>query len=229
MNNNYEIIHNLELLKKGYSTRFLDSKMQLELKKKLKKNEYQIYYPYDESEKVLFYTKKIPEITLLEIISKENLEHKDVLGSVFSLGIDSSMFGDIIISDNHYYIYVLKEIKDLFLNHFYVIKRTNIKVEERNLDLLKDYKREFCDIKIIVSSKRFDTIISKLIGVNRTKVLELIRMKDVLLNCEVLSNPSKKIIEGDIFSIRKYGKYKYIGVLNNTKNDNLILLIKKYI
>ena len=54
-------------------------------------------------------------------------------------------------------------------------------------------------------------------------------MKDVLLNCEVLSNPSKKIIEGDIFSIRKYGKYKYIGVLKNTKNDNLILLIKKYI
>ena len=36
MNNNYEIIHNLELLKKGYSTRFLDSKMQLELKKKIK-------------------------------------------------------------------------------------------------------------------------------------------------------------------------------------------------
>ena len=107
MNNNYEIIKNIEKIKNGFPTRFLDNKMQLELKNKLKKNEYNIYYPYIDSEKVIFYDKIKPNISLLEIITKDKLEHREILGSVFSLGLDSSMFGDIVITNNHYYIYAI--------------------------------------------------------------------------------------------------------------------------
>ena len=229
MNNNYDVINNIEKIKKGLATRFLDNKMQLEIKRKLKKDEYNIYYPYPDTEKVIFYKNKKPDISLLEIITKDTLEHREILGTVFSLGLDSSMFGDIVITNNHYYIYVLDEIKDYFINNLNLIKKSKVKLEIRDLSILEDYKREYENLEIIVSSERIDTVISHLIGINRNKIKELIKDKDILLNYEVVTNVSKRLISGDIFSIRKYGKYKYIGVIKNTKGGNLVIQIDKYI
>ena len=228
MNNNYDIIHNIELLNKGLPTKFLDLGIKEELKRKLKKNSYLIYYPYPDSEKVIYYNKIEPEICLLEIITKEELEHRKILGSIFSLGVESSTFGDIVIYNNHYYFYVLEEMKDYFMNNLINIGKINVRLEERDLDLLKDYKREYDDIELIVSSERIDTIISRLIGINRTKIKKLINDKDILLNNNLLKETSKKLNKDDLFSIRKYGKYKYNGIIKNTKSGNIIVNIKKY-
>ena len=225
---NYEIVHNKELLDNGLPTKFLDLRKQDELKRILKKNNYNIYYPYKDSEKVIFYKDIEPEIVLLEIISKEPLEHRQILGSIFSLGLDSSVFGDIVIKNNHYYIYVLKEIKEYLLMNLRYIGKNSVIIEERKIDVLKDYQREYEDIEIVVSSERIDTIISRLIGINRTKVKDLISNKDVSVNNKILKEISKKLIYKDIFSIRKFGKYQYLGIIKETKSCNLIVKIKKY-
>ena len=147
MNNNYEIIKNIEKIKNGFSTRFLDNKMQLELKKRLKKNEYNIYYPYLDSEKVIFYQNNKPNIILFEIITKDKLEHREILGSIFSLGLNSTMFGDIVITNNHYYIYVLNEIKDYFINNLIMINKSKVKLESRDLSILEKYERKYEKLK----------------------------------------------------------------------------------
>ena len=38
-----------------------------------------------------------------------------------------------------------------------------------------------------------------------------------------------KLDEGDIFSIRKFGKYRFEGIVGRTKKDNFIISIDKYI
>ncbi|MBR3660899.1 MAG: hypothetical protein IKN63_03235 [Bacilli bacterium] len=229
MNKTRELINNVEKIKKGYSTRFLDSKMQLELKNLLKKNEYQIYYPYIDSEKVIFYNNIEPNVSLLEIVTREKLEHREILGTVFSLGLDDSMFGDIIIDGNKYYIYVLDEIKDYFINNLLMIKKVKVNLEERDLSILENYKRKYEEIEIITSSERIDTVISHLIGINRTKIKDFVQSKYIILNYEVVSNTSKKLEIGDIFSIKRYGKYKYLGIIKYTRSGNLIIKIDKYI
>ena len=229
MNNDYSIIKNIEKIKRGLCTRFLDNNMQNILKNKLKKNEYYVYYPYFESEKVIFYKDVMPKVSLLKIKTKDELEHRKILGSVFSLGLDQSMFGDIIKYKNSFYIFVLDEIKDYFINNLNLIGKSKVKLEEVDIDLLKDYKREYKELDIIVSSERIDTIISHLISINRNKVKELIKDKDILLNYNIVDNTSKKIIYGDIFSIRKYGKYKYLGIIKETKSGNFVIRINKYI
>jgi len=229
MNNDYSIIKNIEKIKRGLCTRFLDNNMQNILKNKLKKNEYYVYYPYFESEKVIFYKDVMPKVSLLKIKTKDELEHRKILGSVFSLGLDQSMFGDIIKYKNSFYIFVLDEIKDYFINNLNLIGKSKVKLEEVDIDLLKDYKREYEELDIIVSSERIDTIISHLISINRNKVKELIKDKDILLNYNIVDNTSKKIIYGDIFSIRKYGKYKYLGIIKETKSGNFVIRINKYI
>ena len=229
MNKNNEIIHNIEILRQGKNTKFIDLNMQKILKTKLKKNEYNIYYPCLESEKVIFYKDKEPKIALLEIVSKDKLEHRKILGSIFSLGIDQSVFGDVIICNNKYYVYVLDEIKDYFINNLITVGKSKVKLEERDLNILKEHRREYENIEIVSSSERIDTVISHLININRNKIKELVKNKDIILNYEILINVSKKLLIGDIFSIRKYGKYKYLGIIKKTKSGNLIIRIDKYI
>lgn len=229
MNNNYEIVKNIEKLKNGNYTKFLDTRMQLEIKKRLKKDEYKIYYPYSEAEKVIFYKDFEPKISLLEIISSEKLEHRDILGSMFSLGLDQSVFGDIILYNGKYYVYVLEDIKEYIINNLTNIKKSSVFLEERNIDELKNFKRQYEEIEIISSSERIDTVISHLISVNRNKIKDLIKDKDILLNYEVVQNSSKKLQNNDILSIRKYGKYRYIGIYKTTKGGNLIIKVNKYI
>lgn len=224
----YTIEKNLNKLNHNQPTFFLDPKEQKELAKRLKKNSYYIYKPYIDSEKNIFYTKTKPNIILYEIKSKIPLEHREILGTIFSLNITSELFGDIIITNNKYYIYVLEQIAPYIKNNLVTIKNTHIELIERPLEGLKDYKKEYDNIEVIASSTRIDTVISRLIQTSRPNVLQKIKDKEVILNYEILKNNSYQLKENDIFSIRKYGKYQYIGIIKETKTKNYIILCKKY-
>ena len=50
-----------------------------------------------------------------------------------------------------------------------------------------------------------------------------------MLNYNYLKNNSYNLHPDDIFSIRRFGKYKFIDIKKNTKSGNLIIEIYKYI
>ena len=224
----YKIEKNLNRLYRKEATFFLDSKEQLELARKLKKESYQIYKPYPDSEKNIYYIKEEPKVILYKIKSKVPLEHREILGTLFSLNITSELFGDIVITNNHYYIYVLESIAPYIINNLLMIKNTHIELIEVPLDTLKDYHKEFETIEIIASSTRIDTVISRLIQTSRPNVIEKIKNKEIILNYEILKNNSYQLKENDTFSVRSYGKYQYIGIKKETKSKNYIIECKKY-
>ena len=171
----------------------------------------------------------MPEIILYEIISPIILKHSDILGTLFSLGIDEHLFGNIVILNNHYYFYTFKYMNTFFEMELKRIKNANISLIERDINLLNDYQPDYLEITIINSSLRIDSVIAKIIHSNRDTVKELIKDKRIVYNYELLTNSTKNIIVGDTFSIRKYGKYKFTGIEGNTKKNNLVLKIHKYI
>ena len=224
----YKIEKNLNRLYRKEATFFLDPKEQLELAKKLKKEPYQIYKPYPDSEKNIFYIKEEPKVILYEIKSKIPLEHREILGTLFSLNITSELFGDIVITNNHYYIYVLESIAPYIKNNLLLIKNSRIELIEVPLETLNEYHKEYETIEIIASSTRIDTVISRLIQTSRPNIIEKIKNKEIILNYDILKNNSYQLKENDIFSIRRYGKYQYIGIKKETKSKNYIIECKKY-
>lgn len=224
----YKIEKNLNRLYRKETTFFLDPKEQLELAKKLKKEPYQIYKPYPDSEKNIFYIKEEPKVILYEIKSKIPLEHREILGTLFSLNITSELFGDIVITNNHYYIYVLESIAPYIKNNLLLVKNSRIELIEVPLETLKEYHKEYETIEIIASSTRIDTVISRLIQTSRPNIIEKIKNKEIILNYDILKNNSYQLKENDIFSIRRYGKYQYIGIKKETKSKNYIIECKKY-
>lgn len=216
-----------KLFQEGF-TFFLNPKELKEIVNHLKKNSFLIFKPYEESEKNIIYLNEQPNIILFEIITSNNLRHQDILGSLFSLGIDEHLFGDIIIDNNHYYFYTFKNLKTYFEMELTKIKNSHIELKEVNTNLLNNYQPNFEKLKVITSSLRIDSVISKVIHTNRNNIKELIKEKKIIYNYDLLKDNTKLLKENDTFSVRKYGKYKFTKILSTTKKDNLIIEILKY-
>lgn len=225
----YFIQKNLTRLNNNQSTFFLDPKELKEIKGKLKKSEYKIYYPYIDSEKNIIYTKNIPEVLLYEIKVKIPLRHQDILGSMYSLDISHELFGDIIITDDRYFIYILPIVRNYFEANFLMVKNSSIELDLLDINYLKDYKRKYESLELIVSSNRIDTVVSRIGHFGRNCIGNMIKKKEIMLNYDFLKDSSYKLRKDDVFSIRKVGKFKYNGILKNTKSRHVIVEVLKYL
>ena len=225
----YKINNAVEKIKSGNNTLFLDQREYKLVTSKLKKHEYKVYYPYKDSEKVMLYIGNIPIIKLFKINTAEKIRHQDILGSLFALNIDSSFVGDIVLYNDDYYVYIENNLSTYIKDNLNIIGNKKVVLEEVSLDVLKDYERKYEENEMIVSSLRIDSIVSSIIKSSRSKALEKIKNKEVIVNYEVMSKNSYLLKENDIFSIRRYGKYKFVGIVKSTKKDNYIVKYLKYV
>lgn len=210
------------------STNFVEIKYLNRVKKELKNVKYNIYEPFSGATKVILYN-KMPNIKIYEIISSNDLRHQDILGTLYSLNISDEMFGDVVIWNNRYFIIILSSIDNYIKSNLTSIKNSKVDLIERNPYYLKDYKQEYEECIIIVPSIRVDVIVSKIINSSRSNALEKIKNGDIYLNYELLTKPTYMLKENDIFSIRKYGKYKFLGEINRTKKGSLVIKYLKYV
>ena len=220
---------NINRIKRNEPSYFLDPNTYKEVIKKIKKEDYHIYYPYKDSDKVIIYTKELPKIRLLEILSYEKITHREIMGSLFGLQIDSGLFGDIIITNNHYYIMVLDSIYDLIINEYNMVGNKHIKLKEVPLSTLENYERTYQELELIVSSLRIDNVISSIIGTSREAIKKKFQDDEIILNYETCHKINYILKENDVFSIRKYGKYRFINIIKQSKKGHYLIRCNKYI
>lgn len=210
------------------STNFVEIKYLNRVKKELKNVKYNIYEPFVGATKVILYN-KMPNIKIYEIISSNDLRHQDILGTLYSLNISDEMFGDVVIWNNRYFIIILSCIDNYIKSNLMSIRNSKVDLIERNPYYLRNYKQEYEECIIIVPSIRVDVIVSKIINSSRSNALEKIKNGDIYLNYELLTKPTYMLKENDIFSIRKCGKYKFLGEINRTKKGSLVIKYLKYV
>jgi len=229
MQNKIFIVNQIEKIKRGDYSDFLYPN-ELEVIKSLLNKEhikYKIFNLFNDEEKSIIYTSKIPSVSLLEIITDNKLNHKDILGSLFSHNINVSKYGDIIISDK-YFLPVLDVIKPYLLANLNKIGNNFVKLKEVDISLIKDYKYEYEEIQIIVSSLRLDNVVSILINSSRNKVDELFKNKYVFVNYSSEHKKTYTLRENDIIGIRRNGKYKFLSILRKTNSNKQIIRLLKY-
>lgn len=225
----YKINNAVEKIVSSKNTQFLDGRELKLVTSKLKKDEYNVYYPYKDSEKVMLYTGKVPIVRLFKINTVEKIKHQDILGSLFALNIDSSCFGDIVLYNEDYYVFIIEEMSLYVKDNLKQIGKSKVTLEEVSLNTLNDYKRKYEEKEIIISSLRIDNVVASIINSSRSKAIDKIKNKEVIVNYEVMNKNSYVLKENDIFSIRKYGKYKFVGIIKSTKKKNYIVKYLKYL
>ena len=91
------------------------------------------------------------------------------------------------------------------------------------------YSPRFEEIRGTVASLRLDSLLSIAFSASRTKLTALIEAGRVFVNGRLITSNGYQIKEGDIISVRKMGKFKYIESLSKTKKNRTFVLIHKYI
>lgn len=224
--NKYNIESIIESFKTRKYTNFISRIELAYCKKYLHFNEYEIFELFDECNKVILYKKNIPKFYVICISSKESLRHQDCLGAIYSLGIKEDTFSDIVEFNKKFYFCVIPELKEYVLNN--LLEAGHKKLELIEVDKFPKYEQKYKRIELIVSSLRIDNVVSTLTNNSRGSTSFLFKNGDVILNY-IEAKPTRVLQEKDTFSIRRFGKYKYNGILKNTKKGGYIIELLMYI
>lgn len=200
------------------------------VKGKLYKNEFKVYELFFDSSKVILYKKNIPDIRLFKVVSNgDTLRHQDIMGTIFSLGIKEDTFGDIVKYKNEFYIFLLPHLVDYFKYNLVSIKNSKVELIEVPIELSGDFRQDYVEKEYIVSSLRIDNVISTIINTSRNDILDKFKNKEVILNYDDEVKPTRTLKEDDVFSVRRHGKFKYKGILRETKKGGYIILVYCYV
>lgn len=209
-------------------TNFLDIRMLKLAEDTLKfaKVKYEVYKPNDFCEKSIIYFGKYEDFVTIYKIVISDITHSDILGTLFSVGLDTDTIGDIFTEEDCIYITNLTKLNTFLESSLYTIKNRKVKLDIVNEMILM--KERFVTLNLTIPSYRLDVIISKLAHLNREKSAKYITDRLVLINYSEVTNINKTIKIGDVISIRKVGKFVFENDLFKTKSGNYVIEIKKY-
>ena len=158
----------------------------------------------------------------------EKLTHRDFLGALMNLGIERNTLGDIFISDKVGYVFCHEKVADYMTENVDRIRHTGVKCRVLT-EIPEAVKPTLKKENLIVSSERLDGVVAKLFHLSRSQSLLLFREKKVFVNGRCMENNSGICKEGDVVSVRGFGKFIYHGCVHETKKGNLSIVLERYV
>lgn len=169
---------------------------------------------------------EVPISSLKIIGDLSSVEHKDYLGSILSLGLNRNKIGDILVYDDEAIVIVKAEIADFILYNLDKVKNKNIEIFIHNQNNIQPPKEEYQELNKFLISFRIDTIISSTFNLSRKESMNIINSGKVKLNFEVIDRPSKEVEEGDMISVKGFGRFKLHKVKGRSKSDRFICVLR---
>ncbi len=157
---------------------------------------------------------------------KEMPTHRDFLGALMGLSLKRETIGDIIVSENVGYLFVLEKVADYIEENLTAVQRASVSVSRAESCPLSA-KALFEELTITAASMRADCIVSQLMRKGRNAASEAILLKGVKADDRVVSKPDMPVKEGQELSIRGYGKYRIQGA-SPTRKGRIALTVLKY-
>lgn len=157
--------------------------------------------------------------------------HRDMLGAFMALGIKRETVGDIFIGDGAAAVFCTKTARDMISDSLAAVGRIGVSVSDGISDAAAECIKpaRFEELTVTVASGRADCIISGITGLSRERSAAFIRGGSFMLNYSECCNISKDISEGDVLTLRGYGKFVVGEAAGTTKKGRSRFNIKKYI
>ena len=186
-----------------------------------------------ESKAILIYPDYMNEVdaadfvSLIRINKKDyDIAHKDVLGSLLSLGIKREKVGDIIINDEAIYFYIRNEILDYVLLNLDKIKNYGVELEVIDLETPLAREIDYEEKLVTCASARLDLLLANVYNLSRSDAKNAIEAGLVKVNYKVTYKISEVLEVGYMVSMRRRGRFIVGDYLGLSKKDKLKLIIK---
>jgi RNA-binding protein YlmH len=170
------------------------------------------------------------EIVLLEASYPEKfvqLGHRDVLGAFLSLGINRKKTGDIIVENGIIQLVVASEIAPFVKMNFSEIKKAKVTFVEKPLENKLEKNEARIQHEVTVSSLRLDVVLKEMFRMSRQQAATYIKKGLTKVNFRTVEDPSFKLEEGDLLSLRGKGRGKITQVGGMTKREKWKITIEK--
>lgn len=155
------------------------------------------------------------------------LSHRDVLGTLMSLGIKRETVGDILVEPGRAVVFATREICPYIEEQIDRIGGVGVKPSPGFLEPLPEGDAPV-DGTATASSGRLDCVVAALCGFSRSRASEVIASGTVAVNSLVCEKGTRSILPGDKITVRGKGKYSIDSMDGRTKKDRMILTFKKY-
>lgn len=157
-----------------------------------------------------------------------DLSHRDYLGSILGLGIDRSKVGDILVAEDSAVCFVAEEIAPYITAVLEQVSKTAVIAEEtEGAEAIP--RRQTETKRLTVASLRLDAVAGEAFHLARGKVQTLIGAEKAQVNWNIVTNTSHQLKEGDMVSLRGFGRFRIKTIGGKTKKDRTGLEIEKYI
>lgn len=182
-----------------------------------------IYPSYVEVEKADF---QIAVFSIQYPFKFEKLRHQDILGALLSLGLNRDKFGDIYVKENLIQFALSKEVAHYVQMNLNTIGKVKVQLDEINDESkLIQLEEQWNEYNLILSSMRLDNVVSTILNISRSKAQNFIKSGKVKVNFAIREENSFEIGEGDLLSVRGFGRIKIISIEGRTNKEKIRLKI----
>lgn len=160
--------------------------------------------------------------------AQDGLNHRDLLGSLMGLGLRREMIGEILTGDDLAVIFCTQVAQELIVSELTRVGRAGVRIQP-------DYCGELppaCRLEYrsgTVSSLRLDCVVSLMLSLSREKSAALIEGGQVNLNFFEQTKISREVCQGDVLSIRGYGRFVVVQIGDKSKKGRLHLTVGRYV
>lgn len=176
------------------------------------------YIPESSDYQLAFFEIKYPAKFL-------TIDHRKMLGTLMSLGLRRSKFGDILTNDSTTQIVVAQEIADYLKLHLQSVGKSSVSLQEITREQLLTTYSEWTETTTTVSSLRLDVVLAAILNVSRQKVQTFIQSGLVKVNWKVIDQTSFECKQFDILSVRGFGRSRIQAVEGKTKKDKWRIIV----
>ena len=157
--------------------------------------------------------------------------HRDYLGALLGLGIDRSRVGDICVCDAGAAVFVMPQTAAFLMSDEKPLTQVGheiISVAPFDVPEGFDGWRRYEQISGVGASGRVDSVLSALTNQSREKIKDAVRRGEAEKNYETVTKPDAVVTEGDILSLRGWGKCRITG-FSDTRKDRVRVSADRYI
>ena len=174
-----------------------------------------------------------PPVSVIAVTPKsmkyaEELSHRDYLGAILGLGIERSLTGDILVRGKQAWFFCLTPAAEMLASSLTQVRRTAVTAEVTGPDV-PELQPRYLPLRLNVVSERLDAVTAAFAGISRGQADKLFSAEKVFVNGRTVTDKSTKLKEGDILSVRGFGKAVYDGIEYETKKSRLWVSLRKYI
>lgn len=188
-------------------------------------------FPGAERVRILFADAQDVERDAFEIASlsitcgaQEQMTHGQVLGSILGLGLNRDVLGDLLVAGNTAHVFCTEAIKPFLLATLLRVGPHAVRVVETRESLgFQNGFEHWEERQFTVSSLRLDAFLAHAFSMSRNKAVEPIHAGLVQVNHRVSDDPSTPLCEGDLISLRGFGRAKVLELMGTSKKGRLVI------